>query len=147
MSSIVRWEPIRDAVTLRDAMDRLFADSFVRPVGHSAGGAALEPAVDMYETENDLVVSAPIPGVRPEDVEITITGEVLTIKGATKSEYGEDGANYHRQERRFGAFARTLELPVSVEAAKAEAKVKDGVLTLTLPKAESLKPKTIKVKS
>jgi HSP20 family protein len=146
MSSIVRWEPIDDLVSLRDAMDRLFEESFVRPRSWLASGG-LDLAVDMYETKDDLVITASVPGVKPEDVEITVTGDVLTIKGEVKSEAKVERANYHRQERRFGSFARTIALPMPVQIEKAEAKFKDGVLTLTLPKAEEVKPRTIKVKT
>ena len=148
MSSIIRFQPFGDMVTLRDAMDRLFEDSFVRSRGWLIpSGAAMDLAMDVYETENDVVVTASIPGVKAEELDITIIGDVLTIKGQTQAETKEEMANYHRQERRFGAFARSIALPVQVQSEKAAAKLKDGVLTLTLPKAEELKPKTIKVKT
>jgi HSP20 family protein len=146
--SIVRWEPFSDLMSLREAMDRLFEESVVRP-----GSRLLTPfgagelAVDMYETDNEVVVTASLPGVKPEDVEVTITGDTLSIKGETKSETKVEKANYLRQERRFGAFARTIALAAAVQADKAEAKFKDGVLTLSIPKAEEAKPKTIKVKT
>ena len=146
--SIVRWEPLSDLMSLREAMDRLFEESFVRP-----GSRALSPygtaelAVDMYETDNEVVVTTAMPGVKPEDVDITITGDTLTIKGETKSETKIEKANYLRQERRYGQFARTVSLPVPVQADRAEAKFKDGVLTLSIPKAEEAKPKVIKVRT
>jgi len=147
MSSIVRWEPISNTVSLRDAMDRLLEDSFVNPRGFGPTPTSLALPVDMYETEDDLIVTAPVPGVQSEDIEVTVTGDALTIKGSVKSEVDLERANFHRQERRFGAFARSLSLPVPVRTDKAEAKFKDGVLTLVLPKADEVKPKTIKVKS
>lgn len=148
MSSIVRFQPFGDMVTLRDAMDRLFEDSFVRSRGWlSPAGAAADLAMDIYETENDLVVTASLPGVKAEELDVTIIGDVLTIKGETRAETHEATASYHRQERRYGAFARSIALPVQVQSEKAAAKFKDGVLTLTVPKAEELKPKTIKVKT
>jgi HSP20 family protein len=146
--SIVRWEPFSDLMSLREAMDRLFEESVVRP-----GNRFLAPfgpgdlAVDMYETDDDLVVTAALPGVKPEEVDITITGDTLSIKGETTSEIKVEKANYLRQERRYGAFARTVTLPVPVRADKAEAKFKDGVLTLSIPKAEEAKPKIVKVKT
>ena len=146
MSNIVRWEPINDLMTLREAMDRLFEDSFVRPSNQTAAGGGVSLPLDMYETENELVVSAALPGVKPEDIEITVTGEALSIKGAVHAESSVERANYRRQERHFGAFSRTVALPVMVQVDKAEAKFRDGVLTLTLPKAEAVKPKTIKLK-
>jgi HSP20 family protein len=147
--SIVRWEPFSDLMSLREAMDRLFEESVVRPGSRlmTPYGAASELALDVYETDNDLVVTAALPGVNPEDVDITITGDALCIKGETKSESKVEKANYLRQERRYGAFARTIALQTPVQADKAEAKFKDGVLTLSIPKAEEAKPKSIKVKT
>jgi HSP20 family protein len=146
--SIVRWEPFSDLMSLREAMDRLFEESFIRPGSRllTAAGAS-ELALDMYETDNDLVITAALPGIKPEDVDITITGDALTIKGETKSETKVEKANYLRQERRYGAFARTVALPLPIQADKAEAKFKDGVLTLSIPKAEEAKPKSIKIKT
>jgi len=147
--SVVRWEPFTDLMTLREAMDRLFEESVVRPGSRlvSPHGGAVELALDMYETENDLVVTAALPGVKPDDVEVTITGDALCIRGEIKSESSEENANWLRQERRYGAFARTVALTTPVQADKAEAKFKDGVLTLSIPKAEEAKPKTIKIKT
>jgi HSP20 family protein len=146
--SIVRWEPFSDLMSLREAMDRLFEESFVRPSHRVlAPFGAGELALDVYETDDELVVSAAVPGVKPEEVEISITGDTLTIKGETKTETKVEKANYLRQERRYGAFARTVTLPTPIQADKAEAKFKDGVLTVIIPKAEDVKPKTIKIKT
>ena len=146
--SIVRWEPFSDLMSLREAMDRLFEESVVRPGSRLlAPYAAGELPLDIYETEDEVVVTASLPGVQPEEVEITITGDTLSIKGETKSETTVEKANYLRQERHFGAFARTIALATPIRADKAEAKFKDGVLTLSIPKAEEAKPKTIKVKT
>jgi HSP20 family protein len=147
MTSLTRWEPFRDLVSLRDAMDRLFEDSFVRPSGRMLApteGAAL--AVDVYETDDDLVVKAALPGIDPDDVDISVTGDTLTIKGETKAEEEVKEENYVYRERRFGAYSRSLTLPVRVKADKAEAEYEDGVLTLRLPKVEEAKPKSIQVK-
>jgi HSP20 family protein len=148
MTNLVRWEPIRDLVSLREAMDRLFEDSFVRPQADwlaPTGAGAL--AVDVYETEDAVVVKSAIPGVKPEDIDISLTGDTLTIKGETKSEEEVKEENYVRREMRYGSFARTLSVPTSVVTDKAEAKFADGVLTLTLPKAEEVKPKAIQIKA
>ena len=143
---IVRWEPYRDLVTLREAMDRLFAESFVRP--GSAFPTTFEgPAVDMYQTKDEIVVQATIPGVKPEDIDISVTGEILTIKGEFKQEDKIEEGSYVRQERRFGQFSRELSLPTQVNADKAKAEFEHGVLTLHLPKAEAVKPKSITVKA
>ena len=146
--SIVRWEPFSDLMSLREAMDRLFEESFVRPGNRMlAADGSYELALDMFETDNEVIITASLPGVKPEDVDISITGDTLTIKGETKFETKIEKANYLRQERRYGAFTRTIALPMPVQADKAEAKFKDGVLTLSIPKAEEAKPKTIKVKT
>ena len=148
MANIVRWEPFRDLITLREAMDRLFEESFIRPrIGWPAPLGAGALAVDMYETDQDVVIKSSVPGVKTEDLDITITGDTLTIKGETKTEEKVEKANYIRQERRYGAFCRSLTLPTTVVAEKAKAEFENGVLTLTLPKAEEVKPKTIKVKA
>jgi len=148
MADLIRWEPFRDLISLREAMDRLFEESFVWP--RAGWLTPLGPetlAVDMYETDEDVVVKTSVPGVKPEDIDITITGDTLTIKGETKAEEKVERANYIRQERRYGAFSRSLTLPTSVVAEKAKAEFENGVLTLILPKAEEVKPKTIKVKA
>lgn len=147
MANIVVREPFREMMSLREAMDRLFEDSFVGPrwMGLDLEAGAL--AMDVYETDNDLVVTASVPGVKPEDVEITVTDDVLHIRGEVKSEEKVEKANYIRQERRFGRFERNLTLPMQVQAEKAEAIFENGVLKLTLPKAEAVKPKQIKIKA
>lgn len=145
--NIVRWEPMREMLSLREAMDKLFEESFVGPQWRSLwqaeGGATL--AMDVYETDDALVVSAPVPGIKPEEVEITITGNTLTIKGETKAEEREEKGNFIRQEVRYGSFQRSLALPVDVQSDKADALFENGMLKLTLPKAEQVKPKSIKI--
>jgi HSP20 family protein len=148
MANIVRWEPFRDLISLREAMDRLFEESFIRPrAGWLAPLGTEALAVDMYETDQDVIVKSSVPGIKPEDIDITITGDTLTIKGETKAEEKIERANYVRQERRYGAFSRSLTLPTTIVAEQAKAEFENGVLTLTLPKAEEVKPKTIKVKT
>jgi len=148
MANIVRWEPFRDLISLREAMDRLFEESFIRPrAGWLVPLGAEALAVDMYETDQDVVVKSSVAGVKPEDIDITITGDTLTIKGETKAEEKIERENYVRQERRYGAFSRSLTLPTTIVAEQAKAEFENGVLTLTLPKAEEVKPKTIKVKA
>jgi HSP20 family protein len=148
MTNLVRWEPFRDLVSLREAMDRLFEESFVRPqtdwLAPTEAGAL---AVDMYETDDAVVVKSAIPGIKPEDIDIIVAGDTLTIKGETKSEEEVKEENYVRREMRYGSFARTLAVPTSVVADKAEAEFENGVLTLTLPKAEEVKPKAIQIKA
>ena len=144
MSSIIRWEPLREMMPYRDAFDRLFEDAFGRTMtGYGAGSMP----VDMYQTPEDIVVKATLPGVLPDDISITVSGDVLTIRGEVKTEEEKSGASYHIRERRYGTYSRSLPLPTSVAADKAKAEFENGVLTLTIPKAEEVKPKTITVKA
>ena len=144
--SVARWDPFREMMSLRQAMDRLFEDGFQTGALYPAVEAGTIP-VDMYQTDNDLVVKAPLPGVKPEQVEITITGDTLTIRGESRADQEIKRENYFRQERRYGSFARSLTIPVPVQAEKAEATFEHGVLTLTLPKAAEARPRQIKVRS
>jgi HSP20 family protein len=146
--SLVRWDPFQDMVTLREAMDRLFEESFVRPQRRwLAPEGATTLALDLFESDDDVTVRASIPGVKPEDIDISITGDVLTIKGEAGEEREEHEGNYHLRERRYGAFQRSLTLPTLVKTDKARAEFEHGVLTLTLPKVEEVKPKTITIKA
>ena len=145
-NEVVRWEPFNEMVSLRDAVNRLFEDSFIRPGAWPLpfdGGFSV-PA-DVIETKDNIVVKLSAPGVKPEDIEIAVVGDTLTIKGETKSEEQFEEGSYIRKERRFGSFQRTFSLPTSVASDKAKAEFEHGVLTLTLPKAEEAKPKSIKV--
>lgn len=147
-NNMVRSDPARDMVSLREAMDRLFEESFLRPgfLGGNDSASALMP-LDMYETENEVVVKAAIPGVKPEEIDVTVTGDLLTIKGEFKSETEtkDEKRNYHRQERRYGSFSRQVALPASVNADGCEADFDNGVLTLKLPKAEEAKVKKVQI--
>ena len=148
MSNLTRWEPMRDMVTLRDAMDRLFDEAFTRPWSSDGErGPMGTPAVDMYQTADDVVVKMAIPGIKPEDVQISVTGDTLTIKGEMKAETDNQEKAYHIREQRWGSFERTITLPTAVRSDKAQAEFENGVLNITLPKAEDVKPKTITVKA
>lgn len=146
MSSIIRWEPAREMMSLREAMDRLFDDAFTRPLG-IAGNNWSVPAVDMYQTDDEVVVKAALPGIKPDEVQINVTGEMLTIKGETSQKEEVKEKAYHLREQRWGAFERSVALPTAVIADKAKAEFENGILTITLPKAEEVKPKTITIKS
>ena len=146
MSNLIRWEPAREMMTLRDAMDRLFDDAFTRPLRLNDGHWSI-PAVDMYQTDNEIVVKAALPGIKSDEVQINVTGELLTIKGEVKENEEVKEKAYHLREQRWGAFERTLALPTDVVADKAKADFENGVLTITLPKAEAVKPKTIAIKT
>jgi HSP20 family protein len=146
-NEIARWEPFNEMVSLRDAVSHLFEDAFIRPAWPLPfEGSAWSMPVDVIETQDNVIVKAAVPGVKPEELDISITGDTLTIKGETKAEEKFEEGSYLRKERRFGAFQRTLTLSVNVVADKAKAEFENGVLTLTLPKAEEAKPKSIKVK-
>ncbi len=148
MTNLVRWEPFRDLISLREAMDRLFEESFVRPRTEWLAPLGAETlAVDMYETDDAIVVKSAIPGIKPEDLDISIANDSLTIKGETKFEEEVQEELFIRQERRYGSFCRSLTIPMPVVADKAEAEFENGILTLRLPKAEEVKPKPIQVKA
>lgn len=144
MSSLIRWEPFRETLSLRDWMDRALEESWSRPVAGINGVST--PAVDLYQTDDEVVIKATLPGVKSEDLNISVTGDVLTIRGEVKGESSSNGANYHVRERRIGSFSRSLALPTAVVADKARAEFENGILSLTLPKADEVKPKTITVK-
>ena len=146
MSSIIRWEPAREMMTLREAMDRLFDDAFTRPLSLSSNVWSV-PAVDMYQTDNEVVVKATLPGIKADEVQINITGELLSLKGEVKQENETKEKAYHIREQRWGTFERSIALPTQVVADKAKAEFENGILTITLPKAEEVKPKTITIKT
>ena len=148
MARLVRWEPFRDLVSLQDAMHRLFEESFVQSrVGWPASVGMQSLAVDMYETDEAIVVKTAVPGIKPEALNVSIVGDTLTIRGETKAEGEIKKENYIRRERRCGSFCRSLVVPLPVMADEAEAEFENGILTLTLPKAEEVKPKVIEVKA
>jgi HSP20 family protein len=143
--AVNHWDPFRDAVSLRDAMNSLFQDSFVRPGNGPSQSAIAALPLDVCETEQEFVVKAALAGVKPEDVQITVHGDTLTIRGESKAEVEKKGEHWHFRERRQGTFQRSLTLATPVNSEKAQANFELGVLTLTLPKAESAKPRQIKI--
>ena len=146
MSNLIRWEPAREMMTLREAMDRLFDDAFTRPLSLSGNNWSI-PAVDMYQTDNEVVVKAALPGIKADEVQINVTGEVITLKGEIKQENESKEKAYHIREQSWGTFERSLVLPTEVVADKAKADFENGILTIMLPKAEVVKPKTINIKT
>jgi len=143
--AIDRWDPFSEAVSLRDAMNSLLQESFIRPGSRLAQDGSASLPLDVSETENDFVIKASLPGVNPDDVQITVQGDTLTIRGENKFEEEKKGEHWHLRERRFGTFQRSLVLGSPVVADKAQAHYEHGVLTLTLPKAEESKPRQIKI--
>ena len=144
---LTRWDPFREAVTLREAMDRLLEDSWIpsRWQGATERERVFRLPLDAYVTPEEVVIIANMPGVKPEDVEITLDGDTLTIKGERPAPL--ENVDYALRERVYGKFQRTLNINIPVDADKAEARFENGLLTLTIPKAEAVKPKTIKVVS
>jgi len=149
MNNLTRWEPVRETMTLRDAMDRLFDDAFTRPFSLMRDGGAnwSSPAIDMYQTDNEVVVKAAVPGFKADEVQINVTGDVLTIKGESKHEEEKKDRSWQIREHRWGAFERSITLPTGVISDRATADFENGILTITLPKSEKVKPKTITVKA
>ena len=145
MSNLTRWEPVREMITLREAMDRLFDDAFTRPIG--AGGVSIVPALDLYETPDEVVARVNLPGMKSEDVQISVTGDMLTLRGEVKPVDNQKEVTYQILERKAGIFERTVSLPADIQAEKAKADFENGVLTITMPKSEIAKPRTISIKS
>lgn len=148
MANITRFDPFREMLTLRQAMDRLFEDSVVSPASLRSltAGSTLTPPIDVHETDDDLVLTTALPGLKPEDVNITITGQSVQVRGEFKADESVDRDRYLYRERRFGSFSRQLELPVRVNGEAASAEFENGVLTLTIPKAEEVKPRQIEIR-
>jgi HSP20 family protein len=153
VSNLTRWEPTREMMTLREAMDRLFDDAFTRPFSlmREGGSTWSSPAIDMFQTDNEVVVKAALPGIKADELQINVTGDttapVVTIRGETKHEEEKKDKSWHIREHRWGAFERSVRLPTGVISDKAKADFDNGILTITLPKSEAVKPKTITVKA
>lgn len=138
-----RWEPFRDLVTMRDDMDRLF-DMFFGAQPQDMEDL-WRPAIDIEENNGNLMVRAEIPGMKKEDIKVSVKEDMLTISGERKRENENKDKTFHRIERSYGQFRRMIRLPATVDAGKVKATYKDGVLNVTLPKPESMKPKNIDV--
>lgn len=144
--SMMRWDPFSEMTSLRQAIDQLFENSFIRPSGAPPGGGLGIP-VDVLEQGDALVVKASLPGVRPEDVGVQIQQNVLMITGQHHEEQDHQQSRYHLAERRTGRFSRAIALPVAVDANACEATFVDGVLTLSLPKAEQARTKQVPIRT
>ncbi|HMD06257.1 MAG TPA: Hsp20/alpha crystallin family protein [Candidatus Acidoferrum sp.] len=139
-----RWEPFRGAVTLQEQVNRLFGN-VLEHSGEESNLTSWAPAVDIYETEHELVVKADLPDIDPKDLDIRVENNILTIRGERKFEKKVNQDNYLRVERAYGSFSRTFALANTVNAEAINADYQNGVLTLTIPKREEAKPKQIKV--
>jgi HSP20 family protein len=148
-TTISRWDPFNEAPSLRTAMDRFFDPSFFRFPGLRGTGSeelGTSPlGLDIYETNDELVVKAAIPGVDPKNVDISVEEDVLTIKGSFESREEVKDEHYHRRELRSGEFHRSLRLPPTVEPANATATFENGLLKLSLPKKQEAKSRSIKI--
>lgn len=140
---ITRWDPFREMVTMRRAVDRLLENSVTDQ--NEWPQAEWNLALDVLENEDQFVIKASLPGVKPEDLDVTYNKGLLTIKGEIKDESQSEQGQFHLRERRFGSFTRSISLPASVKSEDIHADFKDGVLTLRLPKEEEIKPKRIQI--
>jgi len=146
MSLIRRTSPFGELLSLRQAMDRLFEDSYVRNPAGAGAGAENALAVDAYTTPEALVIEAALPGVKPEDVEISLLGDTLTISGKSSSETSaDDEEGYSYREIRRGSFSRTLSLPAGLNPDGAAANFENGLLRLSIPKAAESRPRQIRI--
>ena len=145
MSSLVSWDPAGNWMTPLRVRNRLRPGHALRALAEEGASSFL--ALDMFETDNDIVVKATLPGVKPDDIKITALGNSVTIQGEAKAEENVEEGSYIYRERRFGSFSRTVTLPQDVDADTADATFEDGVLTLSFPKPEETKAKTVQVKA
>ena len=146
MTKIVRWSPMREMMTLRNEFDRLFDTAFEMPRWNVTRDTTWGLAVDVTEDENEFTVTAAVPGLAPEDIDITVNNNMLTIQGEYADESEKEEKQYHVRERRFGSFSRSLTLPSTVDTEQIAAEYEKGVLTLRIPKAEVAKPRRVAVK-
>ena len=143
--TVERWEPFRGVGDIQGEINRLF-DSFVGRPGSMGGGERMWlPAVDVHETKDDIVLSFDIPGVSEKDVQVTVTGDLLTVKGERRFEREGTENSVHRVERVYGKFERSVQLPMAVSTDKVKATYRDGVLEIKLGKADEVKPRQIKI--
>lgn len=142
--TLVRWKPVGDMVSLQDEVNRLFDEVWRRSAPRS-GLNGWVPAVDLLETPNEFRLVAELPGVIRENVKISLTDNVLTLRGEKQSQVEEKGENWQHVERGYGAFERSFNLTNSVDSSKVKAKFENGVLTVTLPKTETARPRQISI--
>ena len=144
MTTLTRWDPFNDMLTLREAMSQLFEESYVAPT-NGRNGQGFVPALDLSETTDGYLVEIAVPGLKPEDLDVMVENNVLTIKGKLDRQAEDRQRNYHRIERRYGSFQRTIALPSTVKADSIAADLNNGILRLEIPKAEEVKPRRIGV--
>ncbi len=152
MANLIRWNPMRNAADLANEFDRMLEYPLIRgrwsmPLQANEVVGSWNLALDVSETGDGFTVKASLPGVSPEDLNVTLEDNVLTVQGEVKDDATTEESNYHIRERRYGNFSRSVRFPVPVESDKVEAQYENGVLTLTIPKAEAVKPKKIEIKA
>lgn len=145
MTNLTRWNPTREMLSLRRAMDRMFEDFYGNQDTDWDQAITWSLPLDVVENEGEYLVKASIPGMNPDDLEITYDNNVLTIRGEIKSEEEKKGERYHMRERRYGSFSRSISLPTTVNPDGIQASYENGVLNLHLPKTEDVKPRKIAV--
>lgn len=144
-NGMTRWNPSRDVASLQDEVERMFQQVFGGQRASSAG--AWSPALDVEETEDHFTLHIELPGVNPDDVDVSFEENVLTVEGERKFYEQGEAEGFRRVERHFGRFHRAVRLPDRVDADKIDASYRDGLLTITVPKAEESKPRRIEVKA
>ena len=145
MADVTGWEPFGGLASLRRDMDRLFERFLGREPSSPLG--EMEPAIEVADTPEAVIVKAQVPGVSKERLQVNVTDNALTLKGEVKEDKTTEDKNYHRREFHYGAFSRTIPLPTTVQAEKATAQLKDGVLEVTIPKREETKAKAIPIQT
>jgi HSP20 family protein len=144
MTTLTRWDPFRELTTLRDEMNRMFG----RPAGAPGGaGVTWSPPVDVFDTPEAIILKAELPGLKPEDVELTVDDNVLSLRGERRFQEKVEDGRYYRLERAYGQFSRSMALPQGVRADEISAVFSDGVLEVRVPKTEEVKPRKISVQA
>lgn len=146
MKEITRWDPFKEISSLREEIDRLFDSFFGRKSFIAEREHTFSPAIDVEETEDSFIIRAEVPGMKKEDIKVTVDENGILISGERKKEKEEKGKTYHRIEISYGKFKRYIPFPKEVQPEKAKAKCKDGILEIEVPKSEKAKPKEIEIK-
>jgi HSP20 family protein len=145
---LVRWDPFRDLVSIQDELNRLFGRTFTGPEAmRPAASGQWVPAMDVFETQDKIVATLELPGIEPKEVEVAVEDSTLTVSGSREFSSETDEGNYHRVERRYGSFARSISLPPTVDTEKVGARFDKGVLTIEVPKVEKAKAKRIEIEA
>ncbi len=143
--SLARWDPFRELEALQEDVNRLFQESMARPRRETSAARVWAPPVDVVEDDEKIIVRAEIPGMKKEDIDIELTGDTLTIRGERKLENEEKKENMVRVERAYGRFQRSFTIGVPVKSNEVKAAYRDGILEITIPKSEEIKPKKVDV--